>query len=73
MINQPHRHLIDLRLGDLWIYRHQVMLSGTIKHLGVSRRTAAFSRANHLGLPANGNDLPDLSKKTEFLIRWPSV
>lgn len=38
------------------------LLSGAYRRLGVSTRTAAISRANHLGLLANGNDLPDLSK-----------
>lgn len=62
MIIQPNRHLIDLRLGDLWHYRTLVLLSGAYKHLGVSTRTAAILRANQLGLLAIVNDLPDLSK-----------
>lgn len=62
MIIQPNRHLIDLRLGDLVHYRALVLLSGAYKRLGVSTRTAAILRANQLGLVANANDLPDLSK-----------
>jgi lipopolysaccharide transport system permease protein len=26
MIIQPHRHLLDLKLGDLWRYRDLVLL-----------------------------------------------
>ena len=38
------------------------LLSGAYKRLRVSTCTAAIVRANQLGLLANANDLPDLSK-----------
>ncbi|HEX7395382.1 MAG TPA: response regulator transcription factor [Anaerolineaceae bacterium] len=38
------------------------LLSGAYKRLGVSTRAAAIVRANQLGLLANANDEPDLSK-----------
>jgi two-component system capsular synthesis response regulator RcsB len=38
------------------------LLSGAYQRLGVSTRTAAIVRANHLGLLPNGTGVPDLSK-----------
>lgn len=38
------------------------LLSGAYQRLGVSTRTAAIVRANHLGLLANGTGVPELSK-----------